>query len=66
MVEPIPINSSWVKSIDYSGGLLTIVTAKGKRIVLIGVPPEIWEQFQSATSKGEFYNKNLKGKFKEL
>jgi KTSC domain len=66
MAEPIPVNSSWVRSIDFSGGLLTIVTNKGKRIVFLGVPPEVWERLQSAPSKGEFINKQIKGKFKEL
>ena len=43
-----------------------VVTKKGKRIVFIGVPAAIWEQLQASTSKGEFINKHIKGKFKEL
>jgi len=66
MAEPIPVNSSWVQSIDFSSSLLTVVTKKGKRIVFLGVPPEIWEELQDAPSKGEFINKFIKGKFKEL
>jgi hypothetical protein len=66
MAEPIPVNSSWVQSIDYSGGLLTVTTKKGKRIVFLGVPPGIWEQLQGAPSKGEFINRHIRGKFKEL
>jgi UDP-N-acetyl-D-mannosaminuronic acid transferase (WecB/TagA/CpsF family) len=66
MAEPIPVNSSWVESIDFSAGLLTVNTKKGKPIVFLGVPPEIWEQLQAAPSKGEFINKFIKGKFKEL
>ena len=66
MAEPIPVNSSWVESIDFSGGVLTVVTQKGKRLVFLGVPPALWEQLQAAPSKGEFINKHVKGKFKTL
>ena len=66
MANPMAVESTWVQSIDYAGGLLTVVTKKGKRIVFIGVPAAIWEQLQASTSKGEFINKHIKGKFKEL
>jgi hypothetical protein len=66
MANPIQVNSSWVGSIDFSGGLLTVTTNKGKRIVHLGVPGSIWEAFQAASSKGEFYNKHIRGKYKEL
>ncbi len=55
-----------MESIDFSGGLLTVVTQKGKRIVFLGVPPALWEQLLAAPSKGEFINKHVKGKFKTL
>ncbi len=66
MANPIQVNSSWVQSIDFSGGLLTVVTKKRKRIVFLGVPPSLWEELQAAPSKGEFINKHIKGRFKEL
>lgn len=66
MAEPIPVDSSWVQSIDFSAGLLTVTTNKGKRIVFLGVPGAIWEQLQASSSKGQFINRHIKGKFKEL
>ncbi|MGA7885222.1 MAG: KTSC domain-containing protein [Terracidiphilus sp.] len=66
MAEPTPVKSSWVESIDYSDGLLTVVTKKGARIVFLGVPSSLWQLLQAAPSKGEFINKHIKGKFKEL
>ena len=66
MAEPMVVDSTWVQSIDFSGGLLTVVTKKAKRIVFLGVPIAKWEELQAAPSKGEFINKHIKGKFKEL
>jgi hypothetical protein len=66
MANPIAVDSSWVQSIDFSGGLLTVVTKKGKRIVFLGAPIPVWNQLQASPSKGEFINKHIKGKFKEL
>jgi hypothetical protein len=66
MATPIQVDSSWIASIDFSGGLLTVTTDKGKRIVHLKVPGSLWEEFQAAPSKGEFYNKHIRGKFKVL
>ncbi|MGA2890315.1 MAG: KTSC domain-containing protein [Terracidiphilus sp.] len=66
MAELTAVKSSWVQSADYSSGLLTVITKKGAQITFIGVPSSLWEQFQAAPSKGEFINKHLKGKFKQL
>jgi hypothetical protein len=54
MANPLVVDSSWVQSIDFSSGLLTVTTKAGKRIVYLGVPAAIWEQLQAAPSKGEF------------
>ena len=66
MANPLVVDSSWVQSIDFSSGLLTVTTRAGKRIVYRGVPAAIWEQLQAAPSKGEFINKHIRGKFKVL
>ena len=66
MANPMVVDLTWVQSIDFSGGLLTVVTKKLKRIVFLGIPIAIWEELQAAPSKGEFINKHIKGKFKEL
>lgn len=67
MSEPkIVPNSSWVATIDYSNGLLTVTTKKGARVVFIGVPSEVWFALEKSTSKGEYINRHIKGKYKEL
>ena len=63
---PIAVaNSSWVKTIDYSAGTLTVITKKNAPIYFFQVPPSLWEQLQAAPSKGEFINKHIKRKFME-
>jgi hypothetical protein len=63
---PIAADSSWIKAATYSNGVLAISTKKGALITLIGVPSRVWEEYQAATSKGEFYNRQIKGKFKQI
>ncbi len=60
--RPIPVNSSWVKTIHYSAGTLTVITKKNVPIYFFEVPPSLWEELQAAPSKGEFINKHIKGK----
>jgi hypothetical protein len=68
MAEPerVPVVSTWVQSISYANGMLTVVTQKEARIVFVGVPGSLWMQLQASPSKGQFINKHIKGKFKEL
>lgn len=67
MANPTPVaNSSWVSTIDYSNGLLTVTTKKGRRLTYIGVPSSVWFELEKSPSKGEFINRSIKGKFKEL
>jgi hypothetical protein len=66
MAHPIVINSSWIQTAYYSSGLFTVRTKKGAEITFADVPLKIWDEFQASPSKGEFINKHVKGKFKEL
>jgi hypothetical protein len=64
--EPIAVDSSWVKAMTYQNGVLAISTKKGALITFIGVPGRVWEQLQAADSKGEYINRQIKGKYKQL
>jgi len=60
--------SSWIKSASYfSCNRLTgylIIILKNKTYIHQGVPLTIWQSFIRASSYGEFYNNNLKHKYK--
>jgi hypothetical protein len=58
-LNPIPVESSWVKTIWWLDGLLRVTTKKGATITRL-CPEGLWRQFQASTSKGEFFNKHLK------
>lgn len=61
----LPVNSSWVSTISYSGGMLTVTTKHGRIFSYLSVPEYLWQQLQASPSKGEFLNAKIKGKFAE-
>ena len=63
--EPIPVNSSWVRSIHYVEGALRVVTKSGRRYTFVGIPHSLWKQLEASDSKGSFINAHIKGRFKE-
>jgi len=60
------LNSSVLASASYDEKLqlLTIAFKSGKTYDFFDVPPEIWNGFKEAESKGSFFSRNIKGKFK--
>lgn len=48
---------------DAASHTLEIEFATGSVYQYHDVPPETWQQFQSDSSKGTFYNKKIKGKY---
>ena len=61
-------NSSWIRKISFyecegTTGFVIIQTDKDEYIHS-NVPKTIWANFKEADSFGEFYNQNLKGKFR--
>jgi KTSC domain-containing protein len=43
--------------------LLTVTFARGKSYRYAGVPLGVWTAFHAATSKGEFFNRNIKKQY---
>lgn len=61
-------NSSWIRKIsfykcDENSGFVIIKTDRDDYIHS-GVPKSVWLDFKNANSYGEFYNRNLKGRFR--
>lgn len=64
-------NSSWISSAKYFScdnqrGYLIYVTLNGREYIHDKVPVGIWQSFKRAESKGEYYIRHIKGKFKLL
>ena len=59
-----PAGSSFVGRVTYSPPLQTMeIDLNGKKYGYCKVPERIFEGFRSASSKGEFYNRSIKGQF---
>ena len=61
--------SSWMRgarylSCDGKTGYFVYKTNRGKEYIHQGVPISVWTEFDSASSKGAFYNRNIKGKYR--
>jgi hypothetical protein len=60
--------SSWISgasfsSIDGKTGYLKMNTKRGESYIHQDVPVAIWEEFKDASSKGRYYNANLRNKY---
>lgn len=60
-------SSSWIEeanyySCDMKTGFLIIETSK-QEYIHKDVPIEIWKEFNSSTSLGKYYNRNIKNRF---
>lgn len=42
---------------------LELCFAGGRRYLYVGVPPSVAEDFRSASSKGAYFNRAIKGRF---
>ena len=60
-------NSSWITSAKYyscdgATGFFIYSTNKGYHYIHSGVPVSIWKAFKYASSKGSYYDRNIKNK----
>lgn len=56
--------SSDILSIDYRDGNLSVVFRKGNRLYIYkGVPPDVWQEFLAADSKGKFFREAIRDKY---
>ncbi len=61
-------NSSWITSAKYyscdgSTGYFIYTTNKGAEYIHKAVPISVWKGFKTATSKGLYYNTNIKNRY---
>ena len=63
--DVVPVDSSFIQDIQWDSSVLTltITMRRGDVYTYIGVAPSLVEEFFQASSKGEFYDQNLKGKY---
>jgi len=62
-------NSSWITSAKYyscdgQSGYFIYTTTSGQTYIHAGVPVYIWRAFKEASSKGTYYNSNIKGNYR--
>lgn len=64
-INRAPVSSGAFSSVGYdpSRQIMAIEFSSGGVHHLTGVPPEKWQDFQAAESKGSFFHKHLRGKF---
>jgi hypothetical protein len=56
--------SSWIEGATYeSENGSMILETDSKDYEFIGVPIEVWREFKSAPSKGEYYHENIRGRY---
>jgi hypothetical protein len=58
--------SSVIRSFRYDEGSreLYVIFQSGRRYTYEGVPPELYRQMRVAFSKGEFFNKHIRGQYR--
>jgi hypothetical protein len=60
------VESSWIDAVAYfepMGGL-DVRLKNGKTYGFIGVPKQVYDDFMESTSKGEFFNRVIKNRYK--
>lgn len=64
-IRTMEADSSWIRHIEYNreNQQLTVSVARGDVYRLDGVPEHLANDFFESSSKGEFYNSTLKGRF---
>ena len=62
----IPVNSSWISDVAYHEGLrfLEIRLNNGKEYLYPDIPKKVFEDFMQAKSKGEFFNRIIREKYR--
>lgn len=56
--------SSWIEGAKYDTGSKRLVVYIGKdSYECVDVPIEVWEDFKNASSKGQYFNQYIRGKY---
>ena len=62
-------SSSWISSAKYyscdgTTGYFILKTDSGREYIHYGIPVNVWDEFKNADSKGSYYDKNIKGRYR--
>jgi hypothetical protein len=60
----ISVNSSAIRAIGYDGNTLTVEFHNGRTYDHPGVPYSVYEELMQAPSKGIFYNRYIRGRYR--
>jgi hypothetical protein len=61
----IPVDSSAaIRAIGWNDGTLTVEFHNGRTYDHPGVPYSVYEQLMQAPSKGAYYNRNIRGRYR--
>ena len=60
----IPVNSSAILAVGYDGSTLTVVFVTGRVYDHPNVPYSVFEGLMQASSKGAYYNRNIRGRYR--
>jgi hypothetical protein len=60
----ISVNSSAIRAVGYDGHTLTVEFHTGRIYDHPGVPFSVYQGLLRASSKGTFYNKNVRGRYR--
>jgi hypothetical protein len=58
------VNSSAIRAVGYSGGVLIVTFTTGRTYNHPGVPYSVYAGLMSASSKGAYYNAYIRGRYK--
>lgn len=59
-----PVRSRAIAAVAYDGSTLTVEFTSGKAYPHPNVPASVYRGLMSASSKGRYYNTNIKGRYK--
>jgi hypothetical protein len=62
--EMIRVSSSWIRAVGYDGSTLTVEFHSGRVYDHPHVPYSVFEGLLNASSKGAYYNRYIRGKYK--
>jgi hypothetical protein len=60
----IPVDSSAIRAVSYDGSTLTVEFHNGRIYDHPGVPYLVYEGLMQASSKGAYYNRNIRARYR--
>jgi hypothetical protein len=60
----IPVDSSAIRAVGYDGSTLTVEFHSGRIYDHPNVPYSVFESFMRSSSKGNYYNQHVRGRYK--